>query len=250
MLHLPGLNTKIHADTADLVILKDVAKLPYIAGFTTNPSLVKKAGISDYRRFARDLLAIVPDRPVSFEVLSDDFSEMEYQARTIASWGENVFVKIPVMNTKGSFSGELIERLSCDGIKVNVTAVLTIDQVIQVRECLSVDTPSIVSVFAGRIADTGRDPMPIIRDAVSLLRPLPNTELLWASPRELYNLFQANQVGCHIITLLPAYLAKINELGRDLHDFSRETVEMFYRDGQAAGLSFEEEPAVCPLLLS
>jgi transaldolase len=239
MADLEKLRVKIFADGANL---EDIAKLsgnPLIKGFTTNPTLMRKANVRDYRTFARDVLAIVPDCPVSFEVFSDEFLEMEQQAFEIASWGKNVYVKIPVSNTRGEFSGLLIERLSSAGVQVNVTALLTTNQVEKVASHLSDDTKSFVSVFAGRIADTGCDPVPIMAEAVKLLRVRQQTELIWASPRELLNIFQADTVGCHIITVTSDMLAKLQLVGKDLDAFSLETVMMFRRDALEAGYSID-----------
>ena len=233
------LTVKLFADGADLSGIAAMAKNSSISGFTTNPTLMRKAGVSDYKGFALDLLKIVPDRPVSFEVFADDFPTMEKQAFEIASWGKNVNVKIPVMNTKGDFAGPLIKNLSAAGVKVNVTALMTIEQVEAVAECLAVDTESIVSVFAGRIADTGIDPLPIMADSVRILKSKPKAELIWASPRELLNIFQADSVGCHIITATNDILNKMSLVGKNLHDFSLETVEMFYRDAAVAGFKIE-----------
>ena len=229
------LRIKLFADGADISGIATMAKNPMISGFTTNPTLMRKAGIQDYQAFARKVIEIVPDRPVSFEVFADDFPTMEKQAVEIASWGKNVYVKIPVMNTKAEFAGPLIKSLSNAGVKVNVTALMTVSQVRAVEENLSRYTDSIVSVFAGRIADTGVDPMPIIAEAVSILKNKPNAELIWASPRELLNIFQAESVGCHIITATHDILNKISLVGKDLDRFSLETVEMFYKDARAAG---------------
>jgi len=233
------LKIKLFADGADLVGISEMAKNPSISGFTTNPTLMKKAGVSDYKAFALQALQIVPDRPVSFEVFADDFPTMEKQAFEIASWGKNVNVKIPVMNTKGEFAGPLIKTLSHSGVKVNVTALMTIDQVRAVEENLSGDTESIVSVFAGRIADTGVDPLPVMEEAVRILKRKPKAELIWASPRELLNIFQADSVGCHIITATNDILNKMSLVGKDLHRFSIETVEMFYKDATAAGFKIQ-----------
>src|SRR4051812_9439012 len=223
--------------------MKDMAANPLIKGFTTNPTLMRKAGITDYQAFAREVLKVIPDRPVSFEVFADDFAEMESQALHIASWGKNVNVKIPVTNTKRQFSGALIERLSKAGVAVNVTAVMTLEQVERVTECLHVDTPAIVSVFAGRIADTGRDPMPIMTNAVRIMKAKPKSELIWASPRELLNVFQADAVGCHIITATNDILKKLSLVGKDLDTYSLETVEMFYKDAKAAGFTIAARAA-------
>ena len=229
------LKIRLFADGADLGAIREMAVHPFVQGFTTNPSLMKKAGVKDYKGFAQEALALIGDRPISFEVFADDFGEMEEQARAIASWGKNVYVKIPVMNTKGEFAGALIERLSAEGVKLNVTALMTLAQVVAVTERLSVETPAVVSVFAGRIADTGVDPEPIMAEAVRAMKGKPNAELLWASPRELLNVFQGDRVGCHIITATPDILKKLSLVGKDLDAFSLETVEMFYNDAQAAG---------------
>jgi transaldolase len=237
MRQVVDLRTKIFADGADLPGIVKLYANPLIKGFTTNPTLMRKAGITDYAEFARDVLRAVPDRPVSFEVFADEFDQMELQAREIASWGRNVNVKIPVTNTKGVFSGPLIERLSRAGIVVNVTAVMTLDQVQAVVECLAPQTPAIVSVFAGRIADTGRDPVPLMAEAVRILAAKPKAELIWASPRELLNIFQADEIGCHIITVTHDVLGKLSLVGKNLGAYSLETVEMFHRDAQVAGFS-------------
>jgi transaldolase len=220
-----------------------MAARPYIRGFTTNPTLMRKAGVSDYKAFAADVLKVVPDRPVSFEVFADDFSDMEAQAHEIASWGRNVNVKIPVTNTKGEFAGALVERLSRAGVTVNVTAVMTLDQVKRITDRLDAKTPAIISIFAGRIADTGRDPMPIMREAVQIMKAKPLAELIWASPRELLNVFQADAVGCHIITATNDILNKLSLVGKDLDRYSLETVEMFYKDAQAAGFTIATREA-------
>ena len=232
---LADLTIKLFADGADLDAIARLAADPMIQGFTTNPTLMRKSNIADYHRFALEVLRLVPDRPVSFEVFSDDFEEMEAQARVIASWGENVFVKIPVTNTEGEFSGPLVRRLTAAGVRVNVTALLTIQQVALVVPCLEDGLPSFVSVFAGRIADTGRDPVPMMRQAVALLRARAGAELIWASPRELLNVFQADAIGCHVITSTPDVLAKLSLVGKDLDAYSLETVRMFRRDAVAAG---------------
>lgn len=229
------LKVQLYADGADLPSITALAADPRIAGFTTNPTLMRKSGVSDYVAFAHQMLAVVGGRPVSFEVFADDFESMAAQARTIASWGDNVYVKIPVTNTKGEFAGPLIAELSAAGIRLNVTAILTLDQVARVAEALALDTPAIVSVFAGRIADAGIDPMDIMRRALEILGSRPKAELLWASPRELYNVVQADEVGCHIITAPPDILKKLSLIGKDLAAYSLETVEMFHRDAVAAG---------------
>lgn len=233
------LSIKLFADGADLDAIKRAAQNPLIQGFTTNPTLMRGAGVQDYKAFALKVLKTVPDRPVSFEVFSDLFEEMEQQALEISSWGKNVYVKIPVTNTVGAFSGPLILRLSEAGVKLNITALMTLEQVEQVRDCLAEGTPSIVSVFAGRIADTGRDPVPIMAKAVRLLESLPETELLWASPRELLNIFHAETVGCHIITATQDVLDKLSTIGKDLGVFSLETVRMFREDAVRAGYTIE-----------
>ena len=229
------LRVKIFADGADKAGMVEMAALPFVSGFTTNPTLMRKAGISDYRAFARDVLAALPDRPISFEVFSDEFAEMERQAREIASWGKNVYVKVPVTNTRAEPASALIRRLSADGIKLNVTAIMTLAQVRDVAAALGDGAPSCVSVFAGRIADTGRDPLPLMAAAVELLRPWPRQELIWASPRELLNVFQADAIGCHIITVTNDILRKLAGAGKALDAFSLETVRMFRDDAVKAG---------------
>ena len=231
------LRVKLFADGADLAVIRQMAANPLIKGFTTNPTLMKKAGVTDYAAFAKEMLAIVPDRPISFEVFSDDFSEMASQALEIASWGSNVFVKIPVTNTAGSFAGPLIAALSGRGVQLNVTALLTVAQVEQVAAVLSPAVASYISVFAGRIADTGVDPMPIMRQSLDLMRRLPKAELIWASPRELLNVVQADDVGCHVITATSDVLAKLPLIGKDLTAFSLDTVKMFRQDAVSAGFS-------------
>jgi transaldolase len=235
MTDLKSLKVKLFADGADLAGMKEMAANPMIKGFTTNPTLMRKAGVSDYKAFALEVLKAIPDRPVSFEVFADDFAQMERQALEIASWGANVNVKIPITNTKGEFCGPLVERLSRAGVKLNVTALLTLDQVRRVTERLHADTPAIISVFAGRIADTGRDPVPIMAESVKVMRARPKAELIWASPRELLNIFQADAIGCHIITATNDILKKLALVGKDLDRYSLETVEMFHKDAVAAG---------------
>jgi transaldolase len=229
------LRIKLFADGADKAGMLEMARLRYVAGFTTNPTLMRKAGVVDYKAFARDVLEAIPDRPISFEVFSDEFAEMERQAREITAWGKNVYVKIPVTNTRSQPSYGLIRRLSEAGIKLNVTAILTLEQVREVAAALAGETPSVVSVFAGRIADTGRDPVPLMAAAVELLRPYPREELLWASPRELLNVFQADAVGCHIITATNDVLKKLALVGKDLAAYSLDTVKMFHDDARQAG---------------
>ncbi|MGH9585742.1 MAG: transaldolase [Acidobacteriaceae bacterium] len=236
---IDNLNIKLFADGADLSSILSLYKNQWIKGFTTNPTLMRKAGVLDYEAFARNLLRTVPDRPVSLEVFARNEDQMEAQARTIASWGTNVNVKIPVTDENGVFMGPLIQRLSRSGVIVNVTAILTLHQVERVAAALHPTTPAIVSVFAGRIADTGIDPVPIMKQARLLLRSRPFAELLWASPRELLNIFQAESAGCHIITVPPDILAKLGLVGKNLAQFSLETVSMFHRDAHAAAYSIQ-----------
>jgi len=238
-----ALKVKLFADGADLAGMKEMAANPMIKGFTTNPTLMRKAGVADYKAFAHDVLKAIPDRPVSFEVFADDFATMESQALEIASWGRNVNVKIPVTNTKREFSGALIERLSKAGVQLNVTALLTLEQVKAVTERLSAETPAIISVFAGRIADTGRDPVPLMADAVKVMKARPKAELIWASPRELLNIFQADAIGCHIITATNDILKKLSLVGKDLGQYSLETVDMFHKDASAAGFTIATRAA-------
>jgi transaldolase len=237
---LKQLRVKLFADGADFDGIVALAANPMVRGFTTNPTLARNAGVRNYEEFGRKVLAAVPDRPVSLEVFADDFAGMARQARAIASWGKNANVKIPVTNTNREFSGEVIRQLSAEGIIVNVTAITTVDQVRRVADNLSSDTPAIVSVFAGRIADTGVDPVPMMAEAVQVLRQCPKAELLWASPRELLNVFHADVVGCHIITATKDILAKLSLVGKDLDDYSLETVKMFRRDAVAAGFEIAD----------
>ena len=234
---LDRLKVKLFADGADLAGMLEMYRKPRIKGFTTNPTLMRKAGISDYRGFAQEVLTHIADRPISFEVFADEFEEMERQAMEIAEWGENVFVKIPVTNSRGESAIELIRRLSESGVKLNVTALLTLEQVYEVSAGLADGPEAFVSVFAGRIADTGIDPIPVMRSAVEHLHTVPNVELIWASPRELLNVFQANDVGCHVITATNDILKKLDLVGKDLREYSLETVRMFYEDGQKAGFT-------------
>lgn len=239
------LRMKLFADGANLNGIAEMARHPWIKGFTTNPTLMRKAGVTDYKRFAQEVLALVPERPVSFEVFSDEFAEMERQALEIASWGRNVYVKIPVTNTRAEFSGPLIERLSQAGAQLNITALMTPQQVTDVAACFAPGTSNFVSVFAGRIADTGRDPVPLMAEAVRILRPSPGAELIWASPRELLNIFQAEAIGCHIITATSDILAKLPLIGKDLLAFSLETVQMFRHDALKAGFGLDvTQPSV------
>jgi len=229
------LKIKIFADGADLDSILEMHTNPLIRGFTTNPTLMRKAGVRDYEKFARTLLSKVTDRPVSLEVFADEFDEMEIQAEAIASWGKNVNVKIPITNTRGESSAQLIGTLSRKGVGLNITAIMTVAQVEEVAEALDPETAAIVSVFAGRVADTGLDPVPHMEACLRSLSYRPKAELLWASPRELLNIFQADQIGCHIITVTNDLFAKLSLVGKDLDDYSRETVKMFYRDAVSSG---------------
>lgn len=229
------LNIKIFADGADLDDIQIMAANPMIKGFTTNPTLMRKAGVKNYEKFAREMLEIVPELPVSFELFADQDDEMYKQAKNIASWGRNVNVKIPITNTQGKSCASLIKKLSDEGVILNVTAIMTLAQVETVASALNVNVGGIVSVFAGRIADTGIDPIPLMSSAKDLLKNLPKAELLWASPRELLNIFHAEEAGVHIITATNDILHKLSSVGKDLDEFSRETVEMFYRDASVAG---------------
>lgn len=237
---MEALRIKIFADGAEKASILELYQKPFIKGFTTNPTLMRKAGISDYAGFAKDILATIQDKPISFEVFSDDFAEMEKQARIIAVWGPNVYVKIPITNTKKESSAPLIKKLAAEGIKLNVTAILTLDQVREVAEALAAGVPAIVSVFAGRIADTGVDPVPLMRDAKLALSAGSAWELLWASPRELLNIYQADAIGADIITVTPDILKKTEKVGYDLGELSLDTVKMFYDDGQKAGYVLHE----------
>ncbi len=229
------LKVRIFADGADKAGMLEMYGKPFIKGFTTNPTLMRKAGITDYEAFAKDILAAIPDRPISFEVFADEFDEMDRQARRIATWGKHVSVKIPITNTKRQSSVALVKKLSQDGIALNVTAMFTLQQVRDVVDAVRGGAPCFVSVFAGRIADTGRDPVPIMAASVDVLRSAPNTELIWASPRELLNVFQADEIGCHVITVTNDILKKLSLVGKDMDDYSLETVKMFYDDGKSAG---------------
>jgi len=226
---------KLFADGADLAGIKEMAANPAIMGFTTNPTLMRKAGIADYRTFALEVLQAIPDRPISFEVFADEFSEMERQALEIASWGDNVYAKIPVTNTKRQSAASLVRKLSSAGVKLNVTALMTLDQVAEITEALAAGTAAYISVFAGRIADTGRDPVPLMAEAVQVMKKKPKAELIWASPRELLNIFHADQIGCHIITVTNDILKKLELVGYDLADYSLDTVKMFHNDAAGAG---------------
>jgi transaldolase len=231
------LNVKLFGDGAVKSQILELYSNPLIRGFTTNPTLMRKAGIIDYEAFARDILREITDRPVSLEVFSDEFPEMERQARKIASWGENVYVKIPVTNTRQQGSYGLIRRLTRDGIKLNVTALLTLDQVRCVVQALEGGAPANISIFAGRIADTAVDPIPVMEAALEVMRPHPQLELIWASPRELLNIFQADWVGCHIITVTPDILSKLHLVGKDLCEYSLDTVKMFHNDARLSGFA-------------
>ena len=228
------LTVKLFADGADLGGMLALYREPHIKGFTTNPTLMRKAGVTDYRTFARDVLRAIPDRPISFEVFSDEFPEMERQAREIATWGSNVYVKIPVSNTRGRPAYDLVRRLSHDGLQINVTAVMTLEQVEAVADVLVGGAPSCISVFAGRIADTGRDPVPLMIEALRIMKRAPRAELIWASPRELLNIFHADSIGCHIITVTHDILKKLTTVGKPLEDYSLDTVKMFFVDAAAA----------------
>jgi transaldolase len=235
-LDLQKLHVKIFADGADAASIRELCKNPLVKGFTTNPTIMRSAGIDDYESFARSLLETIGNLPISFEVFSDEQDEMERQARKIASWRGNVYVKIPITNTRGESTATLVRRLSSDGIQLNITAVMTLEQVECARAALQAPAPAYVSIFAGRIADSGIDPIPAVREAVSLLADRPNIELIWASPREVLNVFHAESAGCHIITLTYDLIKKLSLVGTDLNDYSLETVRMFHRDAAAAKL--------------
>jgi transaldolase len=232
-----SLTVKIFADGADRAGMLEMYARPYIKGFTTNPTLMHKAGLTDYRAFAHSILEVIRDHPISFEVFSDEIEEMERQAREIARWGDNVYVKVPITNTRRESTVDLVRRLSNDGVKVNVTAMMTLEQVRDICAAVKDGAPSNVSVFAGRIADTGRDPLPLMAEAVSILREAPRAELIWASPRELLNIFQADAIGCHIITVTNDILKKLALVGKELDDYSLDTVKMFFEDGKKAGFT-------------
>jgi transaldolase len=235
MTSLDNLKVKLYADGADRDGMLEMYQEPYIQGFTTNPTLMKKAGISDYEAFAHDILQAIPDRPISFEVFADEFDEMERQALKIRTWGENVYVKIPVSNTRQEMSYGLVRRLSDAGVRLNITAILTLSQVQAVADAVKDGPESIVSVFAGRIADTGLDPVPLMSEALEILQAAPKAELLWASPREVLNIYQANSIGCHIITATNDIIRKLSLASKDLAQYSLETVQMFYDDATRAG---------------
>jgi transaldolase len=237
MTRLEDLKVKIFADGAEKAGMLEMYAKPYIKGFTTNPTLMHKVGLTDYRAFARDIVSVIPDRPISFEVFSDEFQEMERQAREIATWGDNVYVKVPVTNTRREPAYDLVRLLANEGVKLNITAIMTIDQVRNVVDAVKDGAPSCISVFAGRIADTGRDPVPIMTECVDILKAAPRSELIWASPRELLNIIQADAIGCHIITVTNDILKKLSLIGKDLADYSLDTVKMFFDDGRKAGFT-------------
>ena len=235
MTNLSELSVKIFADGADKAGMLKLYGNPLIKGFTTNPTLMRGAGIIDYEHFARDILEAIPDRPISLEVFSDEFPEMKRQALKINTWADNIYVKIPVTNTCGESSGTLVKHLTHEGVKLNVTALMAVDQVSQVCGYLEGGSPALISVFAGRVADTGRDPVPPMAKAVKIVGDHSNIELVWASPRELLNIFHADSIGCHIITVTHDVLAKLHLVGKDLHEYSQDTVKMFRNDALAAG---------------
>ena len=229
------MSVKIFADGAEKASMLKLYANPQIQGFTTNPTLMRKAGITAYEAFARDIVKAIPDRPISFEVFADEFDEMERQAALIATWGENVYVKIPVTNTRCESSAPLVRRLAAQGVKQNVTAMMTLDQVREIADALAAGPSANISVFAGRIADTGVDPLPVMRAALEVMRPYPQLELIWASPRELLNIVQASEIGCHIITATTEILNKLPLIGKDLREYSLDTVKMFRNDALASG---------------
>lgn len=232
---IKDLHVQIFADGADKNGIFEMYEKDFIKGFTTNPTLMRKAGITDYKAFAQEILNTIKDKPISFEVFSDEFDEMERQALEIASWGENVYIKIPITNTKQEPSYALIQKLAQQNVKLNVTAIMTLEQVKNVIEVLNPDVPSYISIFAGRIADTGIDPIPLMSEAVQMLKINPKAELIWASPRELLNIFQADEIGCQVITVTNDILKKLSLVGYDLNEYSLDTVKMFYNDAQSAG---------------
>lgn len=234
---IKDLQVQIFADGADKAGMIEMYEKDFIKGLTTNPTLMKKAGITNYTEFAKDILSIIQNKPISFEVFSDDFEEMERQALEIASWGENVYVKIPITNTKQEPCYDLVRRLTDQKVKVNVTALMTTEQVQNVVNVLNPEIPSCISVFAGRIADTGSDPLPLMIQSLEIMKSNPKSELIWASPRELLNIFQADEIGCHIITVTNDILKKLSLVGYDLSEYSLDTVKMFYNDAQSAGFN-------------
>lgn len=231
---LKDLAVKLFADGAEIATMLDLYKNPLIKGFTTNPTLMKKSGITDYRKFALEILQAIPDRPISFEVFSDELTEMKRQALAINAWAENVYVKIPITDSYGKFTFALIEDLAQQGVKQNITALTTLEQVVRVSQALGTHTPAYISVFAGRIADTGIDPVSLMAKSVELLKDRPNQELIWASPREVLNIIQADNIHCHIITLTNDILKKLDWIGRDLTEVSLATVKMFRNDALEA----------------
>ncbi len=235
MKKVEDLKVKIFADGADKTAMLEIYQKPFIKGLTTNPTLMNKAGIRDYRAFCKDILIFIKDKPLSFEVFSDDFKEMERQALEIASWGDNVYVKIPITNTKSETCYALVRKLAKEKVKLNVTALMTLDQVSNVVESLDISVPSYISIFAGRVADTGRDPLPLMIEALNRIKVNPLSELIWASPRELLNIFQADDIGCHVITVTSDILKKLSLVGYDLDKYSLDTVKMFYNDAIVAG---------------
>ena len=239
MKKIEDLKVKIFSDGADKEDMLDMASKTFIRGLTTNPTLMKKAGIKDYEAFAKDILSTIKEKPISFEVFSDDFDEMEKQAMKITSWADNVYVKIPVTNTKKESSKELIKRLVEKKVKLNITAIMTLDQVKTVLSVLDNKVPSIISVFAGRIADTGRDPIPLMNDCLKEMKINSKSELLWASPRELFNIIQADQMGCHIITVTKDIIKKLQFINYDLEEYSLDTVKLFYKDAAEAGFKIK-----------
>jgi transaldolase len=234
---LDTFKVKIFADGADLGEIAELAAKPHIHGFTTNPTLMWRAGLTDYTEFAHRLLEIVPDRPISFEIFADDEKEMRCQAEVIASWGENVFIKVPVTDTQGNPTTELVRTLSTEGVQLNVTALMLPRQVAEVTAAVADGAPCFISVFAGRIADAGVDPLPIMRESLDIMRSAPLAELIWASPREVFNVVQANDIGCHVITVTNDILAKLPTLGKDLAEYSLDTVKMFHQDAASAGFT-------------
>lgn len=240
MATLSELSIEIFADGADLKGMLEMAAEPHISGLTTNPTLMRKAGITNYAKFARQVLDEIKNKPISFEVFSDEFNLMLKQGEKIASWGDNVFVKVPITNTKGESTVPVISKLTSLGVKVNVTALMTIDQVVNVLGALNPSVPSNISVFAGRIADTGTDPLPVMQECLRQMKVMPNSKLIWASPRELFNVFQADAIGCHIITATNDILKKLSLVGYDLDDYSLDTVKMFHDDAVSAGYTIED----------
>jgi transaldolase len=250
MTAVADLKVKLFADGADKPSMLELYRAPYIKGFTTNPTLMRKAGVTDYQAFAMEVLRLIPDRPISFEVFADNASEMEQQARLISKWGENVIVKVPVMNTRREPMYNLARRLSGDGVQINVTALLSLGQVEHVCRALHGGAPAYVSVFAGRVADTGRDPVRLMSKALEIVRAEPNVQLIWASPRELLNIFQADEIGCDVITVTSDVLKKLVLVGKDLEEYSLETVQMFYQDAKASGFSLDTAPHAVPAIAS